>query len=79
MSTPGVALFCFSSHPPALTKTFLVNFLEVTKEKRIFAARVHKEECTTFLDCWIYNFNQTIFKRSATPSVGIALFYSVQS
>lgn len=36
-------------------KLFLVNFLEVTKEKRIFAARVHKEECTTFLDCWIYN------------------------
>ena len=36
-------------------KTFFVNFLEVTKEKRIFAARVHKEECTTFLDCWIYN------------------------
>ena len=34
---------------------FLVNFLEVTKEKRIFAARVDKEECTTFLDCWIYN------------------------
>ena len=34
---------------------FTVNFLEVTKEKRIFAARVHKEECTTFLDCWIYN------------------------
>ena len=29
--------------------------MEVTKEKRIFAARVHKEECTTFLDCWIYN------------------------
>ena len=25
------------------------------KEKRIFATRVHKEECTTFLDCWIYN------------------------
>ena len=29
--------------------------MEVTKEKRIFAARVPKEECTTFLDCWIYN------------------------
>ena len=34
---------------------FTANFLEVSKEKRIFAARVHKEECTTFLDCWIYN------------------------
>ena len=44
-----------SPSPPPLTKTFLVNFLEVTKEKRIFAARVDKEECTTFLDCWIYN------------------------
>ena len=29
--------------------------MEVTKEKRIFAAIVPKEECTTFLDCWIYN------------------------
>ena len=28
--------------------------MEVTKEKRIFAAIVPKEECTTFLDCWIY-------------------------
>ena len=34
---------------------FTANFLEVTKEKRIFAAIVPKEECTTFLDCWIYN------------------------
>ena len=34
---------------------FTDNFLEVTKEKRIFAAIVPKEECTTFLDCWIYN------------------------
>ena len=33
---------------------FTANFLEVTKEKRIFAAIVPKEECTTFLDCWIY-------------------------
>lgn len=32
---------------------FTANFLEVTKEKRIFAAIVPKEECTTFLDCWI--------------------------
>ena len=32
---------------------FLVNFLEVTKEKRIFATWVHKEECTTFLDCFL--------------------------
>ena len=37
MPTLGVALFCFSL-PLTLTKTFLVNFLEVTKEKRIFAA-----------------------------------------
>ena len=29
--------------------------MEVTKEKRIFAAIVPEEECTTFLDCWIYN------------------------
>ena len=34
---------------------FTANFLEVPKEKRIFAAIVPKEECTTFLDCWIYN------------------------
>ena len=38
MPTPGVALFCFSPSPLPPTKTFLVNFLEVTKEKRIFAA-----------------------------------------
>lgn len=36
-------------------KTFFINFLEVPKEKRIFAAIVPKVECTTFLDCWIYN------------------------
>ena len=55
MQCPHRALhfFCLSPSPPPLTKTFFVNFLEVTKEKRIFAARVHKEECTTFL--WIYN------------------------
>ena len=52
MPPSGVALFLFLS--PPLTKLFLVNFLEVTKEKRIFAAIVPKEECTTFLDCWIY-------------------------
>ena len=34
---------------------FTANFLEVPKEKRIFAAIVPKVECTTFLDCWIYN------------------------
>ena len=55
MPPAGVALFCFSPSPPPLTKTFFINFLEVTKEKRIFAAIVPKEECTTFLDCWIYN------------------------
>ena len=33
---------------------FTANFLEVTKEKRIFAAIVPKEECTTFSVCWIY-------------------------
>ena len=54
MPPSGVALF-FVISPPPLTKTFFVNFLEVTKEKRIFAAIVPKEECTTFLDCWIYN------------------------
>ena len=47
--------FCLSPSPLPLTKSFFVKFLEVTKEKRIFAARVDKEECTTFLDCWIYN------------------------
>ena len=40
---------------PILYLIFTANFLEVTKEKRIFAAIVPKEECTTFLDCWIYN------------------------
>ena len=57
MQCPHRALhfFCLSSSPLPLTKTFFVNFLEVTKEKRIFAAIVPKEECTTFLDCWIYN------------------------
>ena len=40
---------------PILYLIFKANFLEVTKEKRIFAAIVPKEECTTFLDCWIYN------------------------
>lgn len=39
---------------PILYLIFTANFLEVTKEKRIFAAIVPKEECTTFLDCWIY-------------------------
>lgn len=34
---------------------FTANFLEVTKEKRIFAAKVPKVECTTFSVCWIYN------------------------
>ena len=38
MPTPGVALFLFLALSPTLTKTFFVNFLEVTKEKRIFAA-----------------------------------------
>ena len=33
---------------------FTANFLEVPKEKRIFAAIVPKEECTTFSVCWIY-------------------------
>ena len=56
MPPSGVALFLFISLSPSTHKNFfLVNFLEVTKEKRIFAARVPKEECTTFLDCWIYN------------------------
>ena len=57
MQCPHRALhfFCLSSSPLPLTKTFFVNFLEVTKEKRIFAAIVPKVECTTFLDCWIYN------------------------
>ena len=55
MPLSGVALFYLSPSPLPLTKTFLVNFLEVTKEKRIFAAIVPKVECTTFLDCWIYN------------------------
>ena len=54
MPLSGVALFYLSPSPLPPTKTFLVNFLEVTKEKRIFAAIVPKEECTTFLDCWIY-------------------------
>ena len=45
MPPSGVALFCFSPSPPPLRKTFFVNFLEVMKEKRIFAAWVHKEEC----------------------------------
>ena len=40
---------------PILYLIFTANFLDVTKEKRIFAAIVPKEECTTFLDCWIYN------------------------
>ena len=40
MPTPGVALFCFSPSPPPRTKTFCVNFLEVTEEKRIFAASI---------------------------------------
>ena len=47
--------FFLLSLPYHSPKTFFVNFLEVTKEKRIFAAIVPKEECTTFLDCWIYN------------------------
>ena len=42
----------FFSYPNLI---FTANFLEVTKEKRIFAAIVPKVECTTFLDCWIYN------------------------
>ena len=48
----GIALFLFSI---ILYLIFTIIFLEVTKEKRIFAAIVPKEECTTFLDCWIYN------------------------
>ena len=53
---PNRALhFFLLSLPYHSPKTFFVNFLEVTKEKRIFAAIVPKEECTTFLDCWIYN------------------------
>ena len=48
----SIALFLFSL---ILYLIFTIIFLEVTKEKRIFAARVDKEECTTFLDCWIYN------------------------
>ena len=38
MPTLGVALFCFSLPLPHTHKNFFVNFLEVTKEKRIFAA-----------------------------------------
>ena len=51
----GRCTFLFLSLSPLPSENFLVNFLEVTKEKRIFAAIVPKEECTTFLDCWIYN------------------------
>ena len=51
----GHCTFLFLSLSPLPSENFLVNFLEVTKEKRIFAAIVPKEECTTFLDCWIYN------------------------
>ena len=56
MPPSGIALFFVSLPLPYHSpKTFFVNFLEVPKEKRIFAAIVPKEECTTFLDCWIYN------------------------
>ena len=41
MSTPGVALFCFALPlPHHAQKLFLLTFLEVTKEKRIFAASI---------------------------------------
>ena len=47
--------FVYLPLPYHSPKTFFAIFLEVTKEKRIFAAIVPKVECTTFLDCWIYN------------------------
>ena len=55
MSSSKIGHCTFFLLSPILYLIFTANFLEVTKEKRIFAAIVPKEECTTFLDCWIYN------------------------
>lgn len=54
MSTPGVALFGFSPSPPPLTKLFLLISWKLRK-KSVSLQRKYIKECTTFLDCWIYN------------------------
>ena len=64
----GRCTFLFLS-PPPLTKTFFVNFLEVTKEKRIFAAAVPKEECViSGMTCPLFSLLQPLLSANSATS-----------